>query len=216
MPDAMGRSYGWDRCAHCGDPFERIHPRARFCCRACRDARVRRRRCLWCAEWFDARRPAARIRRKSGDEFARTCSHRCAPRLAALERNPSCPWPANACDWCGRPCPPSRKYCGTACAQSSHARRIRVVEIDYRSCRECGCPFTWYAGRIKDFCSDQCGRLTRKRDRRHRERSAGVGRVGSITIRKLPSVTAGSVTCAASRFLTVSPSPGRWTRRSTT
>lgn len=170
---------------------------------------VKVRDCIVCGVTFTADRAPSRQRRKYGDQYRRTCSRECGAlardrecvecgnpsgakkRCDECRSRPTCPnVTATDCDWCGRivvrwGAIPWRKYCSDRCAQYSHIRRPKVVEIDYRECRECGSTFSWYAGQEKDFCGTKCSRRAHKRDRRHLERTAGVGARGSITLREV-------------------------------
>lgn len=150
------------------------------------------------------------MRRKHGDQFRRTCSRECgqasinrtcvgcgvpsgaSKRCDECRARPTCPiLEVVDCEWCGRIIVNSnrgrrpRKYCSDACSQYCHVHRAKVVEISYRECRECGAPFTWYAELSKDFCGQVCSARAHHRDRRHRERMAGVGLSGSITLREV-------------------------------
>lgn len=132
------------------------------------------------------------------------CGERCGVKARCdrcrERRAPSCPVLVDIdCAWCGTllvnwrnagkkkawRAARNRKYCSVQCEQWNHPHRPRVVDIDFRECRECGGSFTWYAGQDKDFCSRRCGARAVKRNRRHRERAAGIGLAGSITIREL-------------------------------
>lgn len=221
-------------CAECGEQFDTNQPNKKYCGKECRNKFRSRdyyartgpklqtevRDCIVCGVTFTAHRASSHQRRKTGDQYRRTCSRECGQASIDREcvdcgercgvkarcgrcselRSPSCPVLVDIdCAWCGAllvnwrnadkkktwRAAHRRKYCSAQCEQWSHPHRPRVVEIDYRECRECWAPFTWYADQDKDFCSRRCGTRAVKRDRRHRERAAGVGLAGSITIREL-------------------------------
>lgn len=189
MPDALGRQFGSSDCAICGTTFEQAtHSQIR--CASCKTKR--RIHCAWCGLEAIVNRLSAPVRRSSGYQYPRTCSQGCAGRLKVAENNPSSPWPRptpppNDCLWCGRPNPtPRMSFCSRACNEiASDPRRSRVTPIEYRDCRECGALFACKAIRPRSYCSDRCAARTTKRDRRHRERAAGMRNSDSITLREV-------------------------------
>lgn len=192
MTDSLGRDYGTAPCGTCGTKFERTNANSCFCSPQCKPSVSQRRRCALCAEWFMALRASARTRRKFGDQFTRCCSKSCAIRLGAIERNPSSPWPnpamqPNDCLWCGRTTgSPRRTFCSRACNDMvSDPRRSQSTPIEYRDCRECGGLFVSRVARDKVYCSEACSARTIRRDRRHRERAAGMRLADSITLREV-------------------------------
>lgn len=189
MSDALGRSFGSATCPVCETVYERTsHRQVR-----CLGCKTRRRiRCEWCCSETIVARHSSPVRRSTGHQFPRTCSPTCAARLASVERNPSSPWPRPVkpptdCQWCGRTTgSPHRSYCSRACNEiDADPRRARATPIQYGTCRECGTLFVGRAEIRKSFCSEPCASKAAHRTRRHRERSAGMRTVESITLREV-------------------------------
>lgn len=190
MPDAMGRTFGFATCPECLCEFERTGG-SQVRCHGC--VKRRRLRCEWCDREWLAGRLSVRVRKTTGRQWPRCCSQRCRFYLESAEREPTCPWPplpqaspwpGNLCGWCGHPCSPHSIFCSRRCNKNAHGRS-HVTEIEYGDCRECGGLFVTRLGKGKLYCSEKCAARTVRRDRKHRERAAGVGRSGSITLREV-------------------------------
>lgn len=176
---------------------------------------VQVRECIVCGVTFTAHRASSQLRRKHGDQYRRTCSRECGAASIArtcadcgakcggskrceackFERSrPRCPVVTGTeCKWCGvflvkwtggRRARGGNGYCSRACWDMvNDPRRRMVTQIHYADCRECG---TFFVGPLrKYFCSQLCAIRASNRDRRHRERAAGVRLSGSITLREV-------------------------------
>lgn len=204
----------WRECRDCGSHFVGYWNRSRPLCATCRvksgGGQRALRDCIVCGREFLAERHSSHRRRETGERFRQTCSRecgqasiarncidcgassgakkRCGPCLYERSR-PKCPTiQGTECRWCGRFLVKwgrgGSDYCSRACWDMvNDSRRKMVTEIHYVDCRECGDPFV--GPLTRSFCSGPCARRAANRDRRHRERVAGVGLAGSITLREV-------------------------------
>ena len=166
-------------CVICDAVFECEKPwSAKYCSPTCKTrSRVKRRACAHCGGIFDAIRANSYLRRKTGDEYIRTCSKQCAQlhRAAQLPaRPPTCPifkLRVHGCLSCDVPITGTRKWC-SSCYRTKDRLRLKAYNESVRAepvsrsvrCRRCGSEFstTWEA---KLYCSRAC-RKGADRDRR--------------------------------------------------
>jgi len=154
-------------CEHCGTSFAPRRNSQRYCSRKCHD-RARSGRPV--TESCACGSPTTRTRRSSLRRAPKCQDCRRDDRVAG--QCSLVPWAQ--CLTCDRWHVDRRKvgYCSSACKSATPKDPSGSCRVHYGDCAQCGRVFCSRRANRK-FCSEGCGKKSRKSIRRHRERAAG-------------------------------------------
>lgn len=172
-------------CVSCGTLFLKRRIDSHYCTKACRRRAFDRARsqqperkahdsglrgwriirCAWCDHEHRTRSWATSL----------CCSHQCATNYrnrdatCPVVRPLSTPLTYAVCEWCGASFVTHAKR-RVHCLKVD-PRRWRSSAIGYGTCQRCSKTFVRFRSQVGAFCSERCTRATRKRNRKHIERT---------------------------------------------